>query len=56
MKSRRESRISRMMNDLRTVYDAMNMYAMEYGDYPAGVAGGTFPTPMQLAEYLDGTK
>lgn len=54
MKSRNESRIARMMNDLRTVYDAFNMYAMEYGDYPGGMVGPV--TPMQVAEYLDGTK
>ena len=37
-KSRRESRINRMTNDLRIVCDAFNMYAMEHGDYPSELA------------------
>lgn len=55
VKSRRESRIARMMNDLRTVYDAFNMYAMEHGDYPGGVIVGA-GTPAPVAEFLSGTK
>ncbi len=54
-KSRQTSRINRMMNDLRIVYDAINMYAMEYGDYPAGFAQGA-STPTPVAEYLSGAK
>lgn len=53
--SRTESRVSRMTSDLRIVYDAFNMYAMENGNYPAGIAQGA-STPVPVAEFLSGTK
>jgi prepilin-type N-terminal cleavage/methylation domain-containing protein len=61
IKARSESRISRMINDLRTVYDAFNMYAMEHGNCPEfgdGVGGLAYlnNTPQPVAEYLTGTK
>ena len=40
VKARQESRISRMMNDIRIVHDAFNMYAMEHGDFPSGFVQG----------------
>lgn len=55
VKARQESRISRMMNDIRIVHDAFNMYAMEHGDFPAGFVQGN-STPQPVADYLSGTK
>ncbi len=54
-KSRRETQINRMVNDLRIVYDAFNLYAMQYGNYPDGVVRGS-TTPQPVAEYLSGAK
>ena len=61
IKARGKARISRMINDLRTVYDAFNMYAMEHGNYPEhgdGVGGLAYlnNTPQPVAEFLTGTK
>lgn len=60
-KSRRDSRINRMINDLRIVYDAFNLYAMEHGNYPDTDNAGSSAaygssTPQPVADYLTGTK
>ena len=58
-KANMQSRISRMKNDLRILFDAFNLYAIEYGNYPGG--GGAFYTeansaPQPLQDYLEDSR
>ncbi|MDE0838512.1 MAG: prepilin-type N-terminal cleavage/methylation domain-containing protein, partial [Kiritimatiellae bacterium] len=52
-----ESKLSRTKNDLRVLFDAFNLYAIEYGNYPGAGGGGNYYTealaaPAPLAEFL----
>ena len=54
-----QSKLSRMKNDLRVLFDAFNLYAIEYGSYPGG--GGYYYTdantaPQPLQDYLDDSR
>ncbi|MDA0990760.1 MAG: type II secretion system protein [Verrucomicrobia bacterium] len=58
-KARNQSMVNTMANDIRVVFDAFNMYAMENGSFPADVPGEWVEgedTPVAVAEYLDGAK
>ena len=50
LKARQDSRVAAYANDLRLVMDAVEMYAMRYGDYPADASRGVKPSGM--AAYL----
>ncbi len=59
MRANMQSRASRMKNDLRVLFDAFNLYAIEYGDYPG--EGGYYYTdsdaaPQPLIDYLEDSR
>ena len=51
-KATRHARAMKMANDLRVIHDALNMYAMDHGQFPT--AYGTVPEPVTL--YLSNAK